>query len=178
MQKVVSIPTRCDQNLLNWCCGNTKELVSIPTRCDQNLIFIDRGRCRRLVSIPTRCDQNWNVGRAGRNGFQVSIPTRCDQNTFPCYTSRLKLLFQFRHGAIKTDKPPSACAWNKKFQFRHGAIKTRLYGLKSAAARRFNSDTVRSKPISRSHTTKSVWFQFRHGAIKTDDEEEVRLREI
>ena len=41
ISSLVSIPTRCDQNVLILCFSPCHSAVSIPTRCDQNIVHSD-----------------------------------------------------------------------------------------------------------------------------------------
>ena len=144
----VSIPTRCDQNGngRNTLSGTTLEFqfrhgaiktkcfrqrrsvlcrVSIPTRCDQNYSLLPYFLHKPVVSIPTRCDQNHVRPSIFYFQTKVSIPTRCDQNEAPPDPVTIIILVSI----------PTRCDQNR--------LKLLLL---LALRKRFNSDTVRSKP--------------------------------
>ena len=109
---------------------------------------------------------------------------------FDTLCQNLCIVFQFRHGAIKTYRNyktqivaakvsiPTRCDQNAfvvgfvlgaAVSFNSDTVRSKLLPqpARRSSSSRFNSDTVRSKLCRASVEEKKAMFQFRHGAIKT-----------
>ena len=107
----------------------SKRIVSIPTRCDQNPRVV-RGRSSKCAfqfrhgAIKTIL---YRIGTHRSRWFQFrhgAIKTEFEMAKYLIVQK-----FQFRHGAIKTILYRIGTHRSRWFQFRHGAIKTFFFFL-------------------------------------------------